>query len=141
MPRFLFATGIEGSYPVISDGHGGTERYDQMEASDHYRRWREDFALVRELGIDFLRYGPQLYLTLTGPGRFNWSFADETFAEIRRLGITPIVDLCHFGVPDCTHPRKAAYRASAGSVLDLTGVFWSAGKDRKRGGRWRSSPG
>jgi len=22
-----------------------------------------------------------------------------------------------------THPRKAAYRASAGSVLDLTGVF------------------
>jgi hypothetical protein len=40
-----------------------------------------------------------------------------------------------------THPRKAAYRASAGSVLDLTGVFWSAGKDRQRGGRWRSSPG
>jgi hypothetical protein len=24
---------------------------------------------------------------------------------------------------DGTHPRKAAYRASAGSVLDLTGVF------------------
>jgi transposase, IS6 family len=42
---------------------------------------------------------------------------------------------------DGTYPRKPAYRASAGSVLDLTGVFWSAGKDRQRGGRWRSSPG
>ena len=50
MPRFLFATGIEGSYPVISDGHGGTLRQDQMEASDHYRRWREDFDLVAGLG-------------------------------------------------------------------------------------------
>jgi hypothetical protein len=39
------------------------------------------------------------------------------------------------------HPPKDAYRASAGSVFDLTGVFWSAGKDRQRGGRWRSSPG
>ncbi|MFC7538844.1 family 1 glycosylhydrolase [Siccirubricoccus deserti] len=30
----------------------------------------------------------------------DWSFADESFAEIRRLGILPVVDLCHFGVPD-----------------------------------------
>src|SRR5205085_9126949 len=35
-----------------------------------------------------------------GPGKYDWSFADETFAELKRLGITPIVDLCHFGVPD-----------------------------------------
>jgi len=34
------------------------------------------------------------------PGRYDWSFADEAMAEIRRLGITPILDLLHFGVPD-----------------------------------------
>src|SRR5690606_22698322 len=27
-------------------------------------------------------------------------FADLAFAELKRLGIVPIVDLCHFGVPD-----------------------------------------
>ena len=55
---------------------------------------------MRETGIGFLRYGPQLHRTLLGPGWHDWGLADETFAEIRRLGIVPIVDLCHFGMPD-----------------------------------------
>jgi beta-glucosidase/6-phospho-beta-glucosidase/beta-galactosidase len=32
--------------------------------------------------------------------RFDWSFPDETFPELKRRGIVPIADLCHFGVPD-----------------------------------------
>src|SRR6185312_14628252 len=35
-----------------------------------------------------------------GPGRYDWSFADMTFAELKRLNVIPMVDLCHFGVPD-----------------------------------------
>ena len=99
-PRFLFATGIENSYPVISGPEGGTLRVDQMASSGHYERWREDFGLVRELGLTALRYGPPLYRTHLAPGRYDWSFSDETFGELRRLGIAPIADLCHFGVPD-----------------------------------------
>jgi beta-glucosidase/6-phospho-beta-glucosidase/beta-galactosidase len=34
------------------------------------------------------------------PGVYDWSFTDLAFNEMKRLGITPIVDLCHFGVPD-----------------------------------------
>lgn len=94
---FLFATGIENSAPTIE---GGRIRRDQMEECGHYARWREDLALVKELGCDALRYGPQLHRALRGPGLHDWSFADEGFAEIRRLGIRPIVDLCHFGVPE-----------------------------------------
>jgi beta-glucosidase len=71
-----------------------------MEECGHYQRWREDFALVQEIGCGFLRYGPPLHRTLLGPGRHDWTFADETFAELLRLRIVPIVDLCHFGVPD-----------------------------------------
>ena len=97
---FMFATGIEGSYPTIPGRDGSVRRVDQFAASGHYGRWREDFALVRQLGIDFLRYGPPLYRAHVAPGRYDWSFADETFAELERLGITPIADLCHFGVPD-----------------------------------------
>ena len=66
----------------------------------HYERWREDFDCVEELGIHFLRYGPPLHRTLLGPGKYDWEFADLTFAELKRRDITPIVDLCHFGVPD-----------------------------------------
>jgi beta-glucosidase/6-phospho-beta-glucosidase/beta-galactosidase len=94
---FLFATGIENSAPTIQ---GGRIRRDQMQELGHYAHWREDLSLVRDLGIDVLRYGPQLHTTLTGPGLQDWEFPDQAFAEIRRLGITPIADLCHFGVPD-----------------------------------------
>ncbi|HEX6617261.1 MAG TPA: family 1 glycosylhydrolase [Gemmatimonadales bacterium] len=100
MRDFLFATGIENSYPTIQLPDGRIERVDEMAKCGHYQHWREDFGLVKQLGIDYLRYGPPYYSTHLGPGRYDWSFADETFGELKRLGITPIADLCHFGVPD-----------------------------------------
>ncbi len=93
----MFATGIENSNPTIE---GGRVRRDQMAECGHYDRWRDDFALVEEIGCNFLRYGPPLHRTLLGPGRHDWEFADATFAELLRRRIVPIVDLCHFGVPD-----------------------------------------
>jgi beta-glucosidase len=96
-PSFLFATGIENSYPMI---RGGRHRVDEMELCQHYRRWREDFDLVEELCIRFLRYGPPIHRTWTAEKRYDWDFADLTFPDLRRRGIMPIADLCHFGVPD-----------------------------------------
>jgi beta-glucosidase len=93
----MFATGIENSNPRIQNGR---IRIDQMEACGHYRAWREDFDLLEDLGLAYLRYGPPLHTTLLGPERYDWEFADVTFAELLRRNITPIVDLCHFGVPD-----------------------------------------
>lgn len=100
MSPFLFATGIENSYPTIELADGSTRRVDELELTGHYARWREDFALAREMGVGALRYGPPYYRCHTGPGRYDWEFADQTFAELHRLGIEPIADLCHFGVPD-----------------------------------------
>jgi len=96
-PGFIFATGIENSNPTIQ---GGRVRMDEMEKCGHYTHWRTDFDLVQRLGIDFLRYGPPLHHCMRGAERYDWSFADETFNEIRLRDIVPIVDLCHFGVPD-----------------------------------------
>ncbi|HZT43309.1 MAG TPA: family 1 glycosylhydrolase [Chthonomonadaceae bacterium] len=96
----MFATGIENSYPTIQLPNGKTFRVDEMEKTGHYRYWREDFDLVTELGIRTLRYGPPYYSTHKGPGRYDWSFADETFSALHDLRIQPIADLCHFGVPD-----------------------------------------
>jgi beta-glucosidase/6-phospho-beta-glucosidase/beta-galactosidase len=97
MANFMFATGIENSIPTIN---GGRTRIDQMESCGHYRHWRTDFDCVQELGIDFLRYGPPLHTSYRGPGHYDWTFADETLADLKRRNIVPIVDLCHFGVPD-----------------------------------------
>ena len=93
----MFATGIENSIPTIK---GGRVRVDQMESCGHYKLWRKDFDLVEELGLKFLRYGPPLHTTLIGPDRYDWEFSDVTFADLRRRDINPIVDLCHFGLPD-----------------------------------------
>ncbi len=95
----MFATGIENSYPTIM-WEGKRFRVDEMEKTGHYQRFREDFALVKEMDISFLRYGPPYYKTHTGPGRYDWDFTDAAMNELRSQGITPIVDLCHFGVPD-----------------------------------------
>lgn len=97
--RFMFATGIENSYPTIRPD-GKVIRVDEMEKCGHYEHWEEDFHLVQDLGIEFLRYGPPYYSTHTEPGRYDWSFADQTFNTLKELKLTPIADLCHFGVPD-----------------------------------------
>jgi beta-glucosidase len=97
---FLFATGIENSYPTITGRDGKTKRIDEMAKTGHYQHWRQDLGLVKELGLEYLRYGPPYHRVSLGPDQYDWTFADETFAEIKRLGIIPIVDLCHFGVPD-----------------------------------------
>ena len=93
---FMFATGIECSYPTIDNGR---IRRDQLEEADHYGRWREDLQLVHDLGLKVLRYGLPLHKVWLGRDCYDWSFADEVLAEMKRLAITPILDLMHFGVP------------------------------------------
>ena len=100
MAQFMFATGIENSYPTIVGRDGKTIRIDEMQKCHHYDRWREDFQLTTDLGIEYLRYGPPYYRTHLGPDKYDWSFTDETYGELARLKIAPITDLCHFGVPD-----------------------------------------
>jgi beta-glucosidase/6-phospho-beta-glucosidase/beta-galactosidase len=100
MAEFMFATGIENSYPVVTGKKGENVRRDELESTGFYRRWREDFELLAELGVEYLRYGPQYYRVHTGDGRYDWGFADETFARLKELNVTPIADLCHFGLPD-----------------------------------------
>ncbi len=95
--NFMFATGIECSYPTID--HGKTRR-DQLDECKHYERWKEDFGLVKELGLNVLRYGLPYYSIQKGPDEFDWTFADEVMNELKRLEIIPILDLLHFGVPD-----------------------------------------
>ena len=93
---FMFATGIECSYPTIEHGRW---RRDEMESTRHYENWQHDFELARRVGITHIRYGPPLHLIFEGPGAYDWEYIDPQMAELHEVGPEPIIDLCHFGVP------------------------------------------
>src|SRR3954466_1716732 len=94
---FLFAAGSENSAPTIQGRRG---RVDQMALCRHYDLWRTDFDLVEEIGVNHLRYGVPLHAVWRGPGWYEWDFSDDVFGDLYRRDIAPIVDLCHFCVPD-----------------------------------------
>jgi len=94
--RFLFAVGIECSNPLIAHNH----RVDQLALTGHYENWRKDLRLVRSLGLRYLRYGPPIHRIFTAPGQYDWAWLDQVMAEMQKLGIRPIIDLVHFGLPD-----------------------------------------
>jgi hypothetical protein len=92
----MFATGIENSYPIIAGGI----RVDEMEKRGHYKRWRDDLNLVHELNLNYLRCGPAIYKTFLAPGHYDWSWVDDVLSQMQGLGISAVLDLCHFGLPD-----------------------------------------
>jgi beta-glucosidase/6-phospho-beta-glucosidase/beta-galactosidase len=94
-PFFMFATGIDSAMPKLNG-----ERLDQMEASGHYTRWREDLDLVRDLGTRYLRYGVPFHRTSLRDRHQDWSHSDQVFGYLLEHDIVPIAELCRFGVPD-----------------------------------------
>jgi beta-glucosidase/6-phospho-beta-glucosidase/beta-galactosidase len=97
MQNVMLATGIECSYPTIQHGK---YRVDELETTCHYQRWREDLHLTRDMGIRYLRYGIPFHRVNPANDVYDWSFIDEVMNEMRQIGIEPIIDLCHFGMPD-----------------------------------------
>jgi beta-glucosidase/6-phospho-beta-glucosidase/beta-galactosidase len=93
---FIFATGVECSYPATEHGKW---RRDEMAETRHYRLWERDFELSRDIGVTHLRYGPPLHLVFTGPGQYQWDLVDGPMADLEANGPEPIIDLCHFGLP------------------------------------------
>lgn len=66
----------------------------------HYEHWREDIALARDLGLQALRWGVPWYRVERQQGEFDWSWTDQVIPYmVEELGITPIIDLMHYGCP------------------------------------------
>ena len=116
MAHFMFSTGIENSYPTIQNGR---KRVDEMAKCKHYECWQEDFSLVEDLGISYLRYGPPLHKTFLGPialiGSSPIAFNDLKAAQSdpdRRFAISGVPDwIGNFQNPD--FPKLFASYAKA----------------------------
>lgn len=118
---FIWATGIENTFvPQTRPGHRALDEYQLM---GHYEHWREDLALARELGMGAVRWGVPWYrVEPFQPGEFDWSWTDEVLPYmVEQLGLTPIVDLMHYGCPfwlrrefaSAAYPEAVAAYASA----------------------------
>src|ERR671927_421945 len=46
---------------------------------------------------------PPIYRIWLGANKYDWDFLDPIMSEMRRLGIVPVIDLLHFGLPDFLH--------------------------------------
>lgn len=95
---FIWASGIEDTFvPQTRNGHRALDEYQLM---GHYDYWREDLALARDLGVQALRWGVPWYRVEPIPGEFDWHWVDSVLHYmIEDLGITPIIDLMHYGCP------------------------------------------
>lgn len=89
-PRAGFAvtTALECSAPVVA---GGVRR-DELRLTGHWERYAEDAALVRSLGIGWVRYGIPFHVVAADPGRFDWAWTDRALGTLRDAGVAPIAD-------------------------------------------------
>jgi beta-glucosidase len=78
-------------------------------ACDHYRRWREDVALIRDLGAGAYRFSiawPRLFPEGTGPlNPAGLAFYDRLVDALLEAGIKPFPTLYHWDLPQALQAR------------------------------------
>jgi beta-glucosidase/6-phospho-beta-glucosidase/beta-galactosidase len=96
---WVWASGEEASDPIVLRA-GEPYRVDELACSGHLERQDQDLADVARLGLGVFRYGMPWRLTEPEPGTYDWRWWDAALAACDRHGLEPVVDLCHFGLPD-----------------------------------------
>ncbi|ELQ3602955.1 6-phospho-beta-glucosidase AscB [Escherichia coli] len=97
--RMAVKLGLEKRFQLRDD-----EFYPSHEATDFYHRYKEDIALMAEMGFKVFRtsiawsrlfpQGDELT-----PNQQGIAFYRSVFKECKKYGIEPLVTLCHFDVP------------------------------------------
>ncbi len=89
---FRWLTGFECStFPQVG--------MDELALTQHDRFWGSDLLRALDAGCRTIRYGIRWYVVNPAPHVWDWSSLDGPMELMRHLGIEPIVDLFHFGVP------------------------------------------
>lgn len=96
-----------GIWDALSEGHI-KHGEDGRTSCDHYRRWREDIALMRQMGMKAYRFSVSWARIVPAPGKVNEKglrFYRNLVTELTRVGITPMVTLYHWNLPMWAHER------------------------------------
>jgi beta-glucosidase len=94
-------------------------------ACDHFHRFPEDVALMRELGLDGYRFSiawPRIFPTGSGPANANGlDYYRRLVDELHTAGITPYATLYHWDLPQALQDRGGwANRDTARRFGDYT---------------------
>ena len=90
---FAWMTGFECStFPQIG--------MDEIALTQHDRFWGSDIVRAQQAGCRVIRYGIRWHVVNPRPRQWDWSSVDGPMELMRHLGMEPIVDLFHFGVPE-----------------------------------------
>lgn len=90
----------EGSVPyIMKDAY-----YPAHQASDFYHHYKEDIALMAEMGFKTFRMSlswSRIFPDITSdlPNQEGLEFYDHVFDELLKYGIEPLVTLFHFDIP------------------------------------------
>ncbi len=104
-------------------------------ACDHYHRWREDVALMAELGVDAYRFSIAWTRVLpSGRGEINHvglDFYDQLVDALLEVGITPYPTLYHWDLPQALEDDGGwRNRATVDAFSEYAGVVASRLGDR-----------
>lgn len=154
-PDFVFGVAtasyqIEGSVDVDGRGESIWDRFSHTPgaikdgatgdvACDHYRLWREDVALIHDLGMDAYRFSiawPRVFPD--GMGSVNapgLDFYDRLVDELLAAGIAPYPTLYHWDLPQALEDKGGwTNRATAEAFAAYAGIVADRLGDRVR--RW-----
>ncbi|MEU6171527.1 GH1 family beta-glucosidase [Streptantibioticus parmotrematis] len=132
----------DGRAPSIWDTFcrvpGAIDRGDTGDvACDHYHRWPQDIALLKELGITAYRFSiawPRVLPQGTGAvNRAGLDFYDRLVDGLLEAGITPYATLYHWDLPQALQDRGGwPHRETAEHLGEYAGVVGRALGDRVR---------
>jgi beta-glucosidase len=95
---FEWLAGVEDTFITAPSPKTG-RTLDEYELTEHYDRWLEDVELFAELGLRAVRYGIPWHRVNPAPGIWDFTWADQPLERLLALGIQPVVDLVHYGLP------------------------------------------
>jgi beta-glucosidase/6-phospho-beta-glucosidase/beta-galactosidase len=95
---FHWLAGIEDTFITAPSAKTG-RTLDEYELTGHYEQWRSDLDLFAKLGVRSVRYGIPWHRINPARDEWDFSFADEPLERLLELGIQPVVDLVHYGLP------------------------------------------
>lgn len=99
---FTWATGIEDTF--IQHARPRLRALDEYELTQHYQLWESDIDLVAATGVQAVRWGIPWHIVQPAPDKWDWEWTDRALEHmVTGKGITPILDLMHYGTPNWLH--------------------------------------
>lgn len=98
---------VPNIWDALSDGH--IKHFENGNiACDHYHRYKEDVALMKQIGLKSYRFSVAWSRIISQPGKVNkkgLQFYSNLVDELLAAGITPLCTIYHWDLPLWAHEK------------------------------------